>query len=559
MQIVSIEPQHFGPFATGTRINLEPDVTVLTGANDAGKSAVLRLLQRFCDRQPAVESDVNRDRQFQFNEGWERDPEVGASVTIRLIVGEDPNRVFSSTRQLAGEEFEVRLRVTPSHVSATHGVRNREAPMTQFPKVTMLPVSEELRNVIPIESANKLEKAFLDVALGAVTVEKLKGFADYNFQSYMTQAEERITQKAKAILPSNLNYQFKFSSLDGDRSKLVVQIYDQHRGLTPIGYRGTGARKLLTLLGVLTSTDFDSGCHLILFDEPEISLHADAQRSLRQILETVAKRPNVQVVYATHSPVMINSFRPGSIRVLQRELGKDERPRIRVEQPSSSENYAFVRTSLGMLPSDSLLYSDVGIIIEGDSEARAIPLLLRRLHEINQPGFEQVQDVLDGIHFINGGGDSFDKLARLAKSQGSKPILFLDGDKNQRLRALGKQEFLENVPILELPPGKELEDEFPLDCYLNSIAETHQLPHDQVTSGAFNQWKADPKRPEYLQRKLLSKQIEDWLVDVFETNLSKPLAIEHAASRVDLATLDSSLVEMLRRLCQEVARLLFST
>jgi len=87
--------------------------------------------------------------------------------------------------------------------------------------------------------------------------------------------------------------------------------------------RGAGARKLLGLMVSIAKVDSQSDQVCILYDEPESSLHADAQHILRTLLENLATKENVQVIYATHSPSMINSelietFQVNEFRILMR-------------------------------------------------------------------------------------------------------------------------------------------------------------------------------------------------------------------------------------------------
>jgi ABC-type cobalamin/Fe3+-siderophores transport system ATPase subunit len=49
MFIESIQPLNYGPFSGSVTLHLEPDVTVLTGPNDVGKSSLLKLMSRVLD------------------------------------------------------------------------------------------------------------------------------------------------------------------------------------------------------------------------------------------------------------------------------------------------------------------------------------------------------------------------------------------------------------------------------------------------------------------------------------------------------------------------------
>jgi predicted ATPase len=79
-----IEPLHFGPFRPGTKLLVDPEVTVITGQNDTGKSSLLRLIRLVCRREAATEADYNCFRIGEFKEKWDRDPEIGAYITFEI-------------------------------------------------------------------------------------------------------------------------------------------------------------------------------------------------------------------------------------------------------------------------------------------------------------------------------------------------------------------------------------------------------------------------------------------------------------------------------------------
>ncbi len=56
---------------------------------------------------------------------------------------------------------------------------------------------------------------------------------------------------------------------------------------------------------------------LILLDEPEVSLHPGAQRRLLAFLASESKARKLQIVFATHSPVIIEDLPPVAIKVLE--------------------------------------------------------------------------------------------------------------------------------------------------------------------------------------------------------------------------------------------------
>ncbi|NDJ75088.1 MAG: AAA family ATPase [Chloroflexi bacterium] len=73
-----------------------------------------------------------------------------------------------------------------------------------------------------------------------------------------------------------------------------------------------GHLQLLSLLTALFSTGRDREA-IVMFDEPEMSLHPHALAVFAKAVKLVAEEWNRQVFIATHSPVLISQFEPESI------------------------------------------------------------------------------------------------------------------------------------------------------------------------------------------------------------------------------------------------------
>src|SRR3712207_2182703 len=86
MILRSIEPRYFGPFFSPTRLDIDPEVTVLTGPNDVGKSSLLRLISLLCLHPdcPAEERDVNFDYLHEQKVNWQQDAEIGCVATFLI-------------------------------------------------------------------------------------------------------------------------------------------------------------------------------------------------------------------------------------------------------------------------------------------------------------------------------------------------------------------------------------------------------------------------------------------------------------------------------------------
>ena len=76
---------------------------------------------------------------------------------------------------------------------------------------------------------------------------------------------------------------------------------------------------LLLLIALFSEGPLES---VLLFDEPEVSLHPWALVVFARAVKLAAERWNKQVILATHSPVLISQFEPLDILVASVEDGR---------------------------------------------------------------------------------------------------------------------------------------------------------------------------------------------------------------------------------------------
>jgi AAA ATPase domain len=346
------------------------------------------------------------------------------------------------------------------------------------------------------------------------------------------KAKADANAKLKRFLPPSLVLEFDFAPISTKREQISIQLRDGHEGHSPLGVRGTGIGRLIGLMAALLSASLDDQHYMILVDEPENSLHADAQHTLRSVLEELASKPNIQVVYATHSPSMINPIRTGSIRLLSRANNGRVAHTVVNNRPID-ENFLSIRSSLGITPADSLLYAPVTLVVEGPSEVLGLPVIIGRLWKDGVEGFKDAGPLLSHVHFLDGQGDSYEQLCKLALSQGAKPIVFLDGDKSPRVAKTKKR--FPDVPVILLDGNSEFEEIVPKEHYFNSLQtvmnDVFEESAGHLTVEHFDSWELSNKPH---PKKAFSKRVEDWVLATTGFEFVKPLVMKHALSTVPL-------------------------
>ncbi len=547
MWLRSITPEHFGPFAKPTTIELERGVTILTGPNDTGKSSVLEAIRMFCQRTKGQEHHVNMNRLGNYAGSWSADPGVRISAEIEIgnpLAGEPPTKHDLQP----GDRVKCFYPVNDpgsgyQYIDVRRGKTQLAQPNAKFrgvPRVLVLRPDATIRSVIDLSQLTQNEDQLLKLAFGRkFVVDSIKSLNAHNRSMRLGKAEETLNGRLKEILPGGMGLKFKLVDIGSEGKQIGVNLIDSVDEYVAIEQRGTGVRRLLSLMGLILLEADPSVPSIVLLDEPETSLHADAQHKLRKALENIAMNDRIQVVYSTHSPSMINPAFPERIRVLSRNRFGEIATSV-ISKPSYGENFQQVRISLGLTPADSLLYGLVTILVEGETEAKCLGVLLQHLENGGTAGFEGFANILESCHFVCGEGDSISYYCKLAAGQNARPIVFLDGDKPNVVRKLNEE--CPEVPVISLPTQMEFENLVPPARYIAALAADLQARGEDASEFSvevFDEWSRTAGLPD---RMMFSKRIDRWILERTGHSFTKHAVMEAAIKSTPATEINFKLI-----------------
>jgi len=169
-----------------------------------------------------------------------------------------------------------------------------------------------------------------------------------------------------------------------DSYSAEFEIVDAH-GLE---HFGTGLRWILTFLIEVMDIERSQDRAILLFDEPANHLHPSAQKQLVEHLNQVAE--DRQLIYATHSPFLIDWRFPYRIRVLRNNWDGqgtqiDNRPYVRGCSEEDTVIWDEVRGSVGVTFGDIGIVGENNILVEGVSDQVLISSLSARLQRDQRP------------------------------------------------------------------------------------------------------------------------------------------------------------------------------
>lgn len=183
-----------------------------------------------------------------------------------------------------------------------------------------------LKSKYTIDEVKKEQKVLNILKIAGIDIEQIdKDITENNvfsIQDVENEYAEIATTKFKEI----------FKQVD-DNFKLRIKIDSATRSIyfstqdkttdnvsIPIDDRSEGVKWYLSIYLTLYNyiENNDSHNKILLLDEPNLYLHAEAQMDL---LERVFKKEfkNIQIIYTTHSPYMIDSANTNSIKIIEKE------------------------------------------------------------------------------------------------------------------------------------------------------------------------------------------------------------------------------------------------
>ncbi|MFW5820035.1 MAG: AAA family ATPase, partial [Bacteroidota bacterium] len=165
-------------------------------------------------------------------------------------------------------------------------------------------------------------------------IENLNGEITLNFQGYWRQ---RLGRNNKIRLNFELeHYDFNHPDKKGN-PYLEFWIKDEHERLYP-KQRSRGVRWFLSFFLELKATALENNSKdkVLLIDEPGLSLHARAQEDVLKVFEDL--KDNIQIIYSTHSPHLVNTDKIYRVLAVQRADEFDDRSETRVYDAQSLDN-----------------------------------------------------------------------------------------------------------------------------------------------------------------------------------------------------------------------------
>jgi len=132
-----------------------------------------------------------------------------------------------------------------------------------------------------------------------------------------------------------------------------------------VGQRSKGLQWFLSFYLRLNARQ--EGTNIILIDEPGLYLHAKAQQDVLKVLEKISE--NVQVIFTTHSPYLIDTNRLDRVRLLLKDKRTGTRVENKIHKDADSDTLTPIITAIGLdLTHDFSIAGKHNVLLEGPSD-----------------------------------------------------------------------------------------------------------------------------------------------------------------------------------------------
>lgn len=442
--------------------NLEitlPRTTVLIGANNAGKTSVIKALQlalgdysRYLSEEDfhIDSSDTSAgkilvdirvvpladdgSRQAQFEDEWleEFEDRVQAEadgkqfMAIRTICGRDPVKGGFTVDRFALEQWpdfqdwatlktstkkQLRKRfdsIPFISIDAQRDIHQELREKSSFVSKVLASVEYEQADIDKIESL--VAEANKEAVKNSKPLKSLKKFLEELSESFEGSGKAEITPFPKKI--RDLSKQFTVHYGENSSNSFSME------------YHGMGTRSWASMLTVKAFTDLMAEKHdeeaepffpVLAAEEPEAHLHPNAQRAIyKQLTDSKG-----QVIISTHSPYLAAMADQSEMRTL---AISDNQVRVSKlnEELNAEEKRKLQREVIHSR--GELLFSKAIVLSEGETEEQALPELFR--HYIGEDAFTL------GVNFIgvNGSGAKYKPFLVFARDFNIPVFIFSDGE-----------------------------------------------------------------------------------------------------------------------------------
>jgi predicted ATP-dependent endonuclease of OLD family len=353
---------------------VDPKVCVMIGANESGKTNILRAIESF---RPDFPFSNHLTCQYSDYYYQGKCPEITFDFNQ---ISRDNKRylIMVSEAFKDAEKFSVKKDgpdLGNYHVFINNEeikIANMRRLLELLPKILYFENISLIKNRVELDTLMNGDKNYL-TERNLLKIGGLQNNFEIIFEDSTRgrraseEAGRLITQQIRRVWSQEPTMEIK---LNVNGKVLYIDISDGTTVYDTPESRSLGFRWYLSFYINFIAQTFEakSNEYFFLLDEPGIHLHPAGQKDLTRVIEDLAVKN--QLIFTTHSPFMINREYPQRVRLVTKG-----REGTKVDAFAYRENWKPLRRSIGLVIGDLFFFNDSSLILEVPS--RKSPLRKR--------------------------------------------------------------------------------------------------------------------------------------------------------------------------------------
>ncbi|MDZ7260551.1 MAG: ATP-binding protein [candidate division KSB1 bacterium] len=340
----------------------DPRITVLIGANESGKTNILKSIEAFKLEVPFTNLLTCQYSDYYYQG---RCPEI--ALEISNLTNENRRELIKLSDAFKTAESFIIKREGPEPQDYRVMINQNELQIGDIRRLLDLLPRILFFDSIPLIKNRMDIHSLLNGREGCITERnllKIGGLEDFEVifedSTRGRRASEEvarvITEQIRKVWSQEPTIEIKLS-VNG--RILYIDICDGTTVYDTPESRSLGFRWYLSFYINFIAQTYEGKAneYLFLIDEPGIHLHPAGQKDLVRVLEELAIKN--QIIYTTHSPFMINRQQPQRVRL----VSKDQEG-TKVDLEAYRQDWRPLRRSIGLMVGDLFFFSDSGVIVE---------------------------------------------------------------------------------------------------------------------------------------------------------------------------------------------------
>jgi energy-coupling factor transporter ATP-binding protein EcfA2 len=442
-------------------VEVDPELQLIAGPNNAGKSSFLRVLETFFADPTGADFQRLKPLHEYYVQGG---PRMMSSIQVQFggLTNAEAEQYSDST--LRNGTFRIKVSCSRNGTVSYHTSRNSPRARElydhalqsfSFVKIPSVRVSESghgendrslvrlyetLEGVLVRSGGSRRSQLQKDFELAIAPVEALV---------------HKVLSESVAAVAAELPFRERDLGINLPDSRHALRGMLQEAVITSldevevsIAERGTGFQSAMVLgiLRYVSSRSNHPGANVVFaIEEPEAFLHPQTQRAMAKILRDIAG--DAQLLVTTHSPVLVDSF---SVRQIIRLPLRPAGMTYTASRQVLSDAEEGRLTRYCDATNSELVFANAVVLVEGYGDKLLIDYLLERI--TGGPGGHYAM----GIAVIEASGiDTISHLLRLAQFFGVRAYVVTDKDGVRKAGDKGKRKLMEILKVKNPRPSQD--------------------------------------------------------------------------------------------------------